>query len=182
MRARVLAAAGVLVLLSGCATTSGSWSGGWWVRPVTIEGPEGRSVNMLRYRTAAPTEGWSEGEAPPGDYAFYNRRFGATIYADSSCGKKYDDSPLSVLSNHLTMGFDNVEEIEETEGMLSGRASLERLSNAQLDGVPVQLASTVVKKGPCVFDLILVSHPSHFDAALSDYRSIRDGFEAQYDQ
>jgi len=171
-----------LLLVSGCVTTSGGWVDGWWVRPVVIEGPSGRSERTLRYRTDSPSAAWQPGDTPPGDYAFYSPRYGATIYADSSCGKKFDDAPLSVLSNHLTMGFEDVETIEENESMLSDRSSLERLSSGALDGVPVRLATTVVKKGVCVFDVILVSSPRHFDSALADYRNLRDGFEAQYDQ
>ena len=113
--------------------------------------------------------------------AFYNQRYGATIYTDTSCGKKYKDAPLTILSNHLTMGFEDVEVTDQSTGMLSDRASLERIATGNLDGVPVRLASTVVKKGPCVFDLVLVSNPGQFEAALADYRVVRDGFDARFD-
>jgi len=178
----MLAAGAILLLASGCATTRGGFENGWFVRPIKLEGPQGSTPTTLLYRTAAPPSGWGEGEAPPGDFAFYNPALGATVYADSSCGKKYDDSPLTVLSNHLTMGFELVEQIEETEGSLSGRGSLERLSSAELDGVPVTLATTVVKKDVCVFDLILIARPDSFDRALTDYRTLRDGFEARFER
>ena len=97
-------------------------------------------------------------------------------------GKKYDDSPLTVLSNHLTMGFEDVEQVDQSAGELSGRGSLERISKANLDGVPVMLATTVVKKDICVFDLILIARPDSFEAALADYRSLRDGFEARFER
>ena len=79
------------------------------------------------------------------------------------------------------MGFQDVEVIEQSDGMLSDRASLERIASGNLDGVLVRLASTVVKKGPCVFDLVLVSNPAQFEAALADYRALRDGFDARFD-
>jgi len=177
-----LAAGALLLFASGCATTQGSFESGWFVRPIKLEGPSGSSSQTLLYRTGPAPSGWGEGDAPPGDFAFYNASLGATVYADSSCGKKYDDSPLTVLSNHLTMGFEEVEQLEQSEGELSGRGSLERISSARLDGVPVRLATTVVKKDICVFDLILIARPEGFEAALSDYRTLRDGFEARFER
>ena len=171
-----------MLLTSGCATTRGGFEGGWFVRPIKLEGPTGASKQTLLYRTAAPSGGWGVGKAPPGDFAYYNASLGATVYADSSCGGKYDDSPLTVLSNHLTMGFDEVEEVAEAEGELSNRGSLERISRAKLDGVPVMLATTVVKKDICVFDVVLIAPPQNFELALADYRRLRDGFEARFER
>jgi len=171
-----------MLLTSGCATTGGSFKDGWFTRTITFDGPAGKTSQQLRYRTATAPAGWGTGEAPPGDFAYYNARLGATVYADSSCGKKYDDSPLTVLSNHLTMGFQDVRIEEETTLTLGGRDGLERISSAALDGVPIGLASTVIKKGPCVFDLVLIAPPTAFEQSLRDYRDFRDGFDAEYDR
>jgi hypothetical protein len=177
-----LATAALLLLASGCATTNGSFEAGWFTRTVKLEGPAGRTSQTLLYRTGTAQVGWGVGQAPPGDFAYYNANLGATVYADSSCGTKYDDSPLTVLSNHLTMGFADVEQVDQSAGELSGRGSLERISRANLDGVPVMLATTVVKKDICVFDLILIARPDSFEEALADYRSLRDGFEARFER
>ncbi len=171
-----------MLLTSRCATTGGSFKDGWFTRTITFDGPAGKTSQQLRYRTATAPAGWGTGEAPPGDFAYYNARLGATVYADSSCGKKYDDSPLTVLSNHLTMGFEEVEQVGQSAGELSGRGSLERISSAALDGIPVMLATTVVKKDICVFDLILIARPESFEAALTDYHALRAGFEAHVER
>ena len=182
-RATFLAAFVVLLLcaatLSGCATARAGWVGDWWVQTVQMTGPAGGYEMEVRYRAGAAGGGWEEGPAAPGDFSFYNKRLGASIYADSSCGKKYRDAALVVLSNHLTMGFDDVEMGAETELQLSDRAGLERLSTGRLDGVGVALATSVVKKGPCVFDMVLVASPDGFEQALTDYRRFRDGFDAE---
>jgi hypothetical protein len=175
----------ILALLAGCATSrgGGSWSGGWWVQNIPIEGPDGANHTMvMRYRGADLPEGWAPASAPPGDFAYYNERLGATVYADTSCGKRFDDASLIVLSNHLTMGFGDVDVQTETTLTLGGRDGLERVSTASLDGVPVGLASTVIKKGPCVFDLMLIATPAEFEQSLRDYRDFRDGFDAEYDR
>lgn len=177
-----ITALGSILLVSGCATTGGSFEDGWFTRTIKLKGPAGTTSQQLRYRTAEAPAGWRTGQAPPGDFAYYNARLGATVYADSSCGKKYDDSPLTVLSNHLTMGFEEVEQIDQSAAELSGRGSLERISSAALDGVPVMLATTVVKKDICVFDLILIAPPESFESALTDYRVLRAGFEAHVER
>lgn len=169
-----------LLLTTGCATSRGSFESGWFSRDIRFEGSEAHQNARLRYRAGDLPSGWGRGDAPPGDFAFYNKDLGATIYADSSCGKKFDDSPLSVLSNHLTMGFTDVAEDSRIEGLLDGRGSLERVFIAKLDGVPVRLVTTVVKKDICVFDLVLISSTAGADRALEDYRSLRDGFEARF--
>jgi hypothetical protein len=167
------------LLLAGCATGKGGWADSWWVQTVRIGGPKGDYDMEVRYRAGELGRGWSEGSAPPGDFAFYNAELGATVYADSSCGRKFHDASLKVLSNHLTMGFEQVEVLEQTGLTLSDRAALERLSRGSLDGVEVAMATSVVKKDPCVFDLVLVSAPPGFEAALEDYRRFRDAFDAE---
>lgn len=182
---RIAAGLLTLALLAGCATSrgSGGWSHGWWEQAIPIDGPDGANHTMvMRYRGADLTEGWAPAAAPPGDFAYYNERLGATVYADTSCGKRFDDAPLTVLSNHLTMGFQDVETETETLLTLGGRDGLERVSTASLDGVRVALASTVIKKGPCVFDLVLIAAVPGFEESLRDYRSFRDGFDAEYDR
>jgi len=165
---------------SGCATVRrGSWQGSWWVQSIQIEDPDGRGRTVeVRYETGDLGSGWSTASAPPGDFAFYNRDLTATVYADTSCGKKYQDAPLTVLSNHLTMGFEEVKVVEQTTLELSGRAGLERLSAGAIDGVSIRVGTSVIKKGPCVFDLVVISGPNRFDDALTDYRRFRDGFDA----
>ncbi len=128
----------IAALLAGCATT-GSSSGmkdGWFVKGVELEGPKGRGSVTLRY-TAAMPRGWEPGMTPPGDFAFYNPDLGATLYADTSCGKRYHDAPLNVLANHLVMGFSDLEDVEQVDLMLDDRAALERTASGTLDGVPV---------------------------------------------
>ena len=58
--------------------------------------------------------------------------------------------------------------------------TLKCLTPAHAPGtVAVSLALTVLRKGPCVFDLVLISPPDGFDSSLTDYRAFVDGFEAR---
>lgn len=170
----------LVALLAGCATTGGSGGlqNGWYVQAVELEGPRGRGSVTLRYTAQLP-EGWEQGPADPGDFAFYRPSLGATLYADTSCGRRYHDAPLNVLANHLMMGFEDVADVTQADLVLDHRAALERTATASLDGVPVQIGLTVLKKGPCVFDLVYVGHPDHAEEGLAAFRTFRDGFRAR---
>lgn len=167
------------VLLSGCATTQSSYRDGWFTRGVELEGPTGTGSVTVRYRAGEPSGDWERGPAPPGDFSLYSGRLGTTLYADTSCGKRYHDAPLTVLANHLTMGFEGVEVREAHEVELGNRAGLERLADASIDGVPVTLALAVVKKGPCVFDLVMVGSPSQRQESVDAFREFTGGFVAE---
>jgi hypothetical protein len=180
----VLAASLLLLALPGCATTGSSRGSlnkdGWFAQNVDLEGPDGRGSVRVLY-TAAHPKGWQAGMTPPGDFAFYNPALGASLYADTSCGKRYQDAKLTVLANHLVMGFADLHDVDEQELMLDGRAALERTASGTLDGVPVALGLTVLKNGPCVFDLVYIGHPDHRDEGLTAFRAFRDGFQARFD-
>ena len=168
------------VAMASCATAPrGQWVEGWFVQDLRVEGPTGTERYQVAYRAGKLRGSWEPAAAPPGDFAFYSGSLGATIYADSSCGKRYEDAPLTVLINHLLFGFSELETESQEEVVLSGRAGLERISTGRMDGVQVQVDLTVIKKGPGVFDLALIASPEQFLAARTDYESFRDAFAAE---
>jgi len=170
------------LLLVACPAKRGSWSDGWYRQDLSLKGPGGQQKMQLRYQLGQLAAPWQEGASPPGDVSYFNPELGATIYSDSSCGSRYDDAPLIVLLNHLLFGFTEVEILAEEESSLAGRASLSRTATARLDGVPVQLAATVTKNGPCVFDLVYLSPPRSFAAGLDDYTAFYSGLAVEYGQ
>lgn len=170
---RTLAVLGI-ALLSGCATTSGAkqTSDGWYVRMV----PAGGKDMRVSWITGSPGGAWSRDPARTADVAWTHDGLAATIYGDTTCGKRYDDVPLTVLVNHLTLGFTDMETQEQVELDIAERGGLRRIFTAQLDGRPIKLASTVVKKGPCIFDLVYVTaRPDRFDDGWDAYQAVVDG-------
>ncbi len=164
-----------LTTVVGCATTGGgtrTTADGWTVRQVH----KGKSSKEIAWRAGSPGSSWARDSARTADFAWVHTKRPATIYGDSTCGKKFDDVPLTVLVNHLTFGFEEVATQSQESMQLSGRAGLRRVLTASLDGRPIKLASTVVKKGPCIFDLVYVTADvAAFDSVLSDYQAVVDG-------
>jgi len=171
-----------LLVLPGCGPKRGGWTDGWYQEEIQIKGPGGSRTVAMRYQLGDLSATWQEATTRPGDISFYNPDLRATIYSDSSCGSRYEDAPLQVLLNHLLFDFTDVETVEETQATLSGRASLLRISTAKLDGVPVQLAATITKNGPCVFDLVYMSPVESFAEGIADYNNFSSGLVVEYPQ
>jgi len=171
---------GVSLAMLSCATTRGRWADGWYTEQLHLKGAEDSEEIELRYQPGGLGASWQESPSPTGDIAFYSQEIGATIYADSSCAARYEDAPLQVLLNHLLFGFTEVELSDQRERELAGRAALTRSASAQLDGVPVEVAATVTKNGPCVFDLVFIGPPGSLDTGESHYESFLSGLTVEY--
>jgi hypothetical protein len=166
------------VVLASCGTPRprrAEYKDGWWSQRV---GEGGRAL-LVSYRAGALGSDWKPNRDYTADFSFYNLRLGATIYGDTSCGRRYEDAPLTVLINHLVLGFTDVQTVSQTERELASRGAMERIAHGRLDGAPISLGLTVVRKGPCVFDLVLIAPPTGFEESLIDYRTFVDGFEAR---
>ncbi len=169
-----------LLLSGGCATTgSRQTSDGWTVNTVQA----GASKMKVTWITGTPGAPWERDSARTADMAWRNPRLAATIYVDTTCGNKYDDVPLTVLVNHLTFGFENPVTEEQVELDLAERGALRRVFSARLDGRPVKLASTVVKKGPCIFDLVYATaKPDRFAEGWGAYEAVLEGLAIRVDR
>ncbi len=170
-------------LLAGCAASraasKGKFRSGWFVQQVPIASSRGERTLTVRYKAGEPGSGWVPAEGTPGDFALFHEGLRTTLYADTACGARYDDAPLPALANHLTIGFTDVDLEGRQELTLADRAALERTVSARLDGVPVNLALTVIKKGPCVFDVVGIGPGGDWAEGLAAYRAFRDGFDAK---
>ena len=64
---------------------------------------------------------------------------------------------------------------------IDGREALSLRVEGKVDGVRVEVATTVLKKDSCVYDLVLVAPPSAFEAALAGFFSVQNGFRTRGD-
>lgn len=133
-----------------------------------------------RFVVGDPGAGWQQVAPGGADHAFRSVDLGAVIYADSNCGVRFDDSPLPKLAERLTFGVSTTEALFTEEGQVDGRAAFTRRSRGELDGVPVELGVTVLKKDGCVYDLVLIAPPgAGFEAAWPAFEAVLQGFETR---
>lgn len=102
---------------------------------------------------------------------------GAVVAVNGLC-TGHGDPSLKVLTDHLLMGFDAREILGREELMLAGRAALRTRAAARLDGIPMEMELTVLKKDGCVYDLSYSAPPSSFETGLGAYRAVVESFEA----
>jgi hypothetical protein len=121
---------------------------------------------------------WRRVDVDGADLAFRDdAREGSTLF-DVRCGRRDDDAPLSVLTEHLVMGTtDRQFETEETIPF-DGREALRSVLRAKLDGVPMQYEMYVVKKDGCVYDIVYVASPERFAEGAADFERFARGVHA----
>lgn len=129
-----------------------------------------------RYDLGDPGEGWKVGRPGGADKAWFHPGHGATIYTDSNCGSRYEDSPLPDLVTHLTYGIARGEAVSEQSLRLDERDALMRVYEGALDGVSVKVAALVTKKNRCTYDMLFIAPPVTFDAGWPDFVTVAEGF------
>ena len=145
-------------------------------------GCAGRQANRMegRYTLGDPGDGWRSVRPGGADFAWYNESLRATLYGDSNCADRFEDGPLRDLAKHLTVGIADEELIFEETHSLAGREAYTARRLGQLDGVPVEVGVTVLKKDLCVYDMVLIAPPgAPFEAAWSDFRGAVSDFETK---
>jgi hypothetical protein len=122
--------------------------------------------------------GWRRVEVDGADLAFRDdAREGSTLF-DVRCGRRDDDAPLSVLTGHLMMGTTE-RELETQETIpFDGREAMHSAFRAKLDGVPMRYDIYVMKKDGCVYDIVYVAPPDHFDEGARDFELFARGVHA----
>ena len=110
------------------------------------------------------------------DLAWFNQTDDAIMQVDSKCNPAFD-IPLKALTMHLLIGFTDKNVASQDILEMDGREAMRTHLEAKLDGVPRELLLQVLKKNGCVYDFALVAPPGpRFDAALSDFELLIDGF------
>ncbi|HEY0841114.1 MAG TPA: hypothetical protein VGD74_13080 [Vulgatibacter sp.] len=165
MRSSLVALAIPVILLVGSAcASSGTFRDG------VYHGSE------ARYRVERLPSPWSQVSFSGNDLAWVAPE-GQVVAVNGLCSEHGDPS-LKVLTDHMLLGFEDRVVRTREELKLAGRAALRTRAGASLDGVPVELELTVLKKDGCVYDLTYTAPPSAFDGRLAEYRRLVEGFEA----
>jgi hypothetical protein len=177
VRSAVRAAIVGCALSGGCATTSATRSSDGWITRSVKSGDS--SALTVRYRIGIPAPDWELHGDRTADVSYWSRSLGATLFADTTCGDRYDDVPLTVLLNHQLFGFEGARTESESAAEIGGRAALRRRASGKLDGVEVAILLTVVKKGPCIFDFVGIAPPERLPSLEPAYDAFVGGFAVE---
>ena len=151
----------VPLLLAGCH---------WGFKPHPAEG---------RYKTGLPETGWEQVDPGSADLAWFNRTDGAMIYTDSNCGRRYEDSSLESMTDHITRGIALGDPTKEKRLHLAERDALVRSWSGRLDGVAIEVGVMVLKRNDCVYDALLISPERSFERAWVQFERVYSGFRVE---
>ena len=112
------------------------------------------------------------------DVALRQAALGAGLMAHGTCEGKTPRRTLPVLVRHLRFGLRDVEGLDQTPVMLSGRPGVRSRFTARLDGVPVAVGAVTLDGGRCVYDLVVVvAPPEGLAAVAADFERFAQSFE-----
>lgn len=134
-------------------------------------GGSARAYMEGRYSLEPLPKSWNGVNPGGADKAWWHGATGATLYTDSNCEKGYSDSALDRLARAQAAAIDNPQMASEKTLRLAGREAYTAHFLGQVDGVPVAVTTTVLKKGKCIYDFVLVAPISGVDSLLPDYEA-----------
>lgn len=132
-----------------------------------------------RYQSGEPGNGWKRVAAGGADNAWFNEDIGASIYTDSNCGPRYQESRVEDLATELVAGiFDLTTERDELLN-IGDRQGVLRVHHGTLDGLTVALAVGVVNRNTCNYDFTYIATPETFERGWDAYLAVINGFEVR---
>jgi len=137
----------------------------------------GRSRLEGRYTTDHPGRLWAAVDPGGADKAWWHTENGAAVYTDSNCEQAFVDNPLERLAQAQAAAIDEAEMVESREHRLAERAALTVVYKGQLDGVPVSVTTTVLKKNQCIYDFVLVAPVDRVEEVLGAYETVVTSFK-----
>lgn len=129
-----------------------------------------------RYQVGPLPKEWKMEKSQGPSILFEHRKTGSTITTQAFCNELFEDLPLSVLTNHLFVGLENVKRVSKEEWQLSQRDALYTKATADVDGVPVFLNIVIVKKNRCSFDFFNIQPQAERQDLTNDFLQFVKGF------
>lgn len=155
--------AGVLAALAaGCA--AGRLADGAYVNPATA------------FRVPLPPAPWAPISLPEVDVAFRHPERPGTIAVFSAC-EGLERGPLRILARRLFFGLKEREMVAQTPVSVDGAEAMRTVVRGVLEGRPVVVESVVVRRGDCVYDMVLTAPPDSYPSLRADFEGMAAGWE-----
>lgn len=180
------------LLLSGCSLLFGN------IAPV--------SEKSGKYEAGALPEGWNAlspqemGEVvddpddnATSDFAFQSEKTQSIISINTACrpsldwdelvpeGKRAAENrkQLRSFAQQLLMGIEPVGQIDEKEVTVSRLPALETTMSGKLNDSDTRVRTVVMRKRDCIYDLMFVAQPQHFDTDVEAFSRFVASFKVR---
>lgn len=162
-----LATIAVLALLqSGCGVLIGN------VKPVTQRSGEydvmeltSQSRDWIRLASESQDEEGDGGESRNSDLAYQSASTASIISMNSACRERVraESKSLRDYTDLLILGMTEIESRIERPVQIDRTPGLQTTFKGRLGGQDVTIRTIVVRRRQCIYDLIYVSRPGHFE-------------------
>ena len=129
------------------------------------------------FRIPVPPAPWVPASVPDVDVAFRHPSAAATIAAFSDC-EAPRRAPLRILARRLFFGLKEREVVGQETLSLDGAEALRTVVRADQGGTPVVVESVVMRRGACVYDLVLAAPPAAYPALRADFERVAAGWKS----
>lgn len=104
------------------------------------------------------------------DVAYQSKKNASIISINSAC-KNYPqkENTLKELTRELLLGISDITRLEERSLTVSDTPALETTLKGKIDHEEMMLRTVVLHRLNCVYDLMFVARPDHFNANLEDF-------------
>jgi hypothetical protein len=77
----------------------------------------------------------------------------------------------------MFFGLRQVERLRQGPIMLDGVEGLDTVVTGEVEGIPVQVRSVVIRRKECLYDLLFVADPETFEARSADFDALLTGWQ-----
>lgn len=125
-------------------------------------------VRLKETRKAEPAE---TTEAEISDVSFQSKKTASIISLNSACRPTYETSEqdLKAFTNQLLLGISDITLRAEKYLTVQKTPALETTLQGTLNGESMVLKTVVLRRGPCIYDLMYVARPQYFNENERDF-------------
>jgi hypothetical protein len=152
-----------LVSLTSCRATVGRMIGQQFVSPT------------YAFEVPLPGDEWQPVPDEPSVLTLTHAQLAAGITISVTCDRERD-VPLNILTRHLFFGFKDVEVLQQGSQALNGVPALKTVARARLDAREVQIASYVVQRDGCVYDMVYFASPEDYGRGEPSFERMMAGW------
>ena len=132
----------IFILITACSSTD--------------NGAYTKSTSVQNQLTASLKSPWLQVDDEGSDLALNNKSTKSFFLFNSAC-RKFESSNLSVLTNSMLTGIDNVDYISKEKATHQGRDANLVIAKGSIDGVQRFFRIMTTQKNNCIYDFALIS-------------------------
>jgi hypothetical protein len=151
-------------------------------RHFTIVPPSKNDPDWTPIVDAPKAEADDDGADPDhSEFAWQSKKTAATISLNSACRERFkkDETDLQEFTGQLLLGISDIRDRTERAITVSSLPAIETTLTGRVEERLTRIQVVVVKKSNCVYDLMYVSRPKHFESSLPAFTQFISTFQIE---